>query len=126
MTTSMPGPTSTEASETPPETPQKLAPGVVPVVQRDDYRIAFEQVCGATFGHITVRVPWSREVAARVLRDVDLVMGLHGGPIFACATETDPVSVRKHAKFCRSIGFQFHKMVPCADGEARPVYIRSS
>lgn len=110
------GPTSIDASG--------LAPGVVPVVQREDYRIALERVCGATFGHVAVRVPWTRGVAARVLRDVDSVMGLHGGPIFAMAHETDQKSLRKHAKFCRSIGFQFHKMVPCADGEARPVYIR--
>jgi hypothetical protein len=117
MTTRPPdGPTSTSFPEP--------GPGVVPVVHRATHRISLERVCGVTFGHCTVVVPWTRSVASAVRRDVGLILGLHGGPLFAMTDDPEPRAQRRFAKFCRVIGFHFHVMVRCTDGVERPVYIR--
>jgi hypothetical protein len=74
----------------------------VPVVQRKEYVIRFEQhVDAGTFIHCDV-FNWSPEVAKALGQDFTALAHLHGGPIHALHDSRD----RKHSKFLRLYGFQ--------------------
>ena len=97
---------------------------VAAVVRRPTHTMGLENAGGSTLVHCTVHTPWTRSVAASVRRDIDRITEMHGGPLFTVKADTDPRSVKTHAKFCRLNGFEFHKTILCTDGVERPVYIR--
>ena len=88
----------------------------VPVVQRDDYTIYFQDIDGSTWVHCDVR-NWSPAVARSLKRDADTVYGLHGGPVFAL---NEPAGCMKHRKFLGLMGFKFLKECESNSG---PQYI---
>lgn len=95
---------------------------VVPVCIRPDYRIGLEQDSGCTFVHATVH-HWSAAVARALRRDADLIMGLHGGPMFATSHQPHGGDPAKLAKFVRLFGFHFHCQVHVG-GADHLVYVR--
>jgi hypothetical protein len=82
----------------------------VPVVRRPDYTISLEQDSGRTFLHCEVR-RWTAPVARAFRADVDAVMGLHGGPIYAASLNPHGGDHAKWRRFVTRHGFRFHASV---------------
>ena len=72
---------------------------VVPVVQRDDYQIAYERVQGMTLAHSQVR-RWSAAIARRYLADLNAAQALLGEPLYAIQQVGNPTQ----DKFLRRLG----------------------
>lgn len=76
----------------------------VPVVQRKDYVIRFEEHLQGTFIHCDVH-RWTKTTAQSLACDFKLLCDLHGGPIHALHDSRD----RKHEKFLKFYGFEVLK-----------------
>lgn len=73
----------------------------VPVIKTKDYVVLLEQhVDVGTLIHCDM-YRWSKEIAKRFLRDLNILYQLHGGPIHALHDSKD----RKHEKFIKLCGF---------------------
>ena len=97
--------------------------GRVPVVRRSDYTISLEMDGGATFVHSEVQ-RWSVAVARAWRRDMDAVLELHGGPIYAMTRAPHGGDWNKWRKFVALVGFRFHAAVTVADGTRHSIYVR--
>lgn len=95
---------------------------VVPVCNRDAYRIGLQQDSGCTFVHATVH-HWSAAVARAMRRDADAIMALHGGPVYATTHEPHGGDPAKWAKFVGLFGFEEFATVEAA-GAAHRVFVR--
>ena len=94
----------------------------VPVVQRRDYTISLEVDGAKTFAHCDV-VRWSAAAARALRADWNVLLALHGGPIYSVTVATEP---RDYAKWCRFVtmfGFRFYATVVTDDGVRRSVYV---
>ncbi len=78
-----------------------------------------EQWDNMTFGHCDV-YKWTVSVAKKLKEAWELIMGLHGGPIYAIHDRWDD----KHRKWCRLFGFVYFSDLECQDGITRSIYIR--
>ena len=92
---------------------------IVPVVRRADYTIRLELIDDAMFGHLDVR-RWSLRVLRELRRDVDTLLDLHGGPIFATADRPHGGDFAKLAKLERAMGFEFLT----ATSARQPIFVR--
>jgi hypothetical protein len=93
---------------------------IVPMVRRDDYTIRMELIDGAMFGHLDVR-HWSLRVLRELKRDVDTLLDLHGGPIFATADKPHGGDFAKWRKLQAMLGFEFLTAIHSAQ---QPIYVR--
>lgn len=95
---------------------------VVPVCIRADYRIGLEQALDVTWVHVHVH-RWSAAVARQIARDGNIIMALHGGPIYATSHEPHGGDDNKLAKFLKHFGFEYLDTIH-AGGSDHPIYIR--
>ena len=93
---------------------------ITTVCQRRDYRIKYEEVDGLTFVHADV-TRWNRQVCREFRLDLNDLMFLRGGPLYAM---NSPEGKEKREKFMRMMGFQFLQAIPSPNGE-RDIFIRS-
>jgi hypothetical protein len=70
----------------------------VPAVQRPDYTVTLEQWADMTFAHVDVR-RWTAPVCRAFKADFDALYALHGGPLYATATD-DNTKLQKFIGFC--------------------------
>jgi hypothetical protein len=75
----------------------------VPVVEREDYTIYFQDLNGETWVHCDVR-HWSPTAAKSIKRDADALKKIVGGPVYAL---NEPKGCKKHIKFLKMLGFRF-------------------
>ena len=73
---------------------------LVPVIQRDDYTVAYEYSDFMVFGHVDVR-RWGVEVAKRLREDVAAACALSDEPIYSLEVPEDP----RQPKFLKMCGF---------------------
>jgi hypothetical protein len=92
---------------------------IVPVARRRDYTLGMENVSGQTFFHVEVQ-RWNARVMRDLQRDRDVIMALHGGPVFTTADKPHDGDRAKWCKFQAVMGFS--PAIPTADGQ--PVYVR--
>lgn len=93
----------------------------VPVCQRDDYTIYFEQLStGLTFVHVDVR-KWTPTAKRGFKKDLDSVFELHGGPLYAMVG----AGMNKLGKFIALVGGQYSTSVIDANGELQHIFVRS-
>jgi len=91
----------------------------VPVVRRPDYTIYLERAYGREWLHIDV-TRWTASVKRQIKTDMDALMRLHGGPIYAL---NSPNGFAKRERFMQMIGLQWdcaHE----ADGKTHQIYAR--
>lgn len=94
---------------------------IVKVVQRDSYWLGLEQADDRTFGHCHV-TRWSHVVLRRLQADLDAVMEMHGGPLFALH---NPLNAH-HAAFMAHLGFFPVGTANSASGAVVPLYERNA
>lgn len=92
----------------------------VPVVQRPEYQILYEQYENLTFVHCNV-YKWTPSVKQKLIKDADVLVELHGGPIYTIHEPED----RKHFKFIELFDFKFVQQIFGEDGKIRHLYIRT-
>lgn len=73
-----------------------------------------------TFVHADVS-RWSIQVRREFRLDIDDLMFLRGGPLYAM---NGPEGTEKRAKFMRLMGFEYFRTIPARDCD-RDIYIRS-
>lgn len=93
-------------------------------MRRADYEISLEQDSGQTFVHSDVW-RWSIAVARAWRRDMDTVLELHGGPLYAMTQAPHRGDHDKWRRFVVAMGFRFHAAVTVANGSRHSIYVRN-
>ena len=91
----------------------------IPIVQRQDYTIYFEQVSGNTFVHCDV-YKWTKGSKKALLEDWESLCLLHNAPIYAYHVVGD----KKHLKFLEITGFRYVKTGLGNDLRLIQIYIK--
>lgn len=91
-------------------------------LQRDrrPYVIRLEDIEDTTFAHCDVE-RWSVRIARQIRADFDIILRLHGGPIYGTTDRPNGGDWDKYVKFLVMMGLTFHTTVP---GNGKVVYAR--
>ena len=93
---------------------------VIPIIQREDYQIAYERVGGITLAHSQVR-KWTAQIARRYVADLDMAQGLLGEPLYVIDNPESPLL----PKFLRWLKFRPCGTVRDLQGRDVMIYERS-
>lgn len=91
----------------------------IPVVNRDEYVVYYENVEGNMFLHCDC-YKWNKTIKKQIITDLDKLKELYKGSWFALNTFNDS----KRYKFLNMVGFSFLKQIIGTDGNNHQLFVR--